>query len=117
MLVSVLNQWLAQFIIVYSTPYMMANIKYGTFYFFVSVILISGVAVYFFMPETKGFTLFTLEEVDLIFDNGHLFAPRMRARGEQSRAERAGLPGVDELDSTRNNGDNASIHECEAVGN
>ncbi|KAH8892793.1 putative sugar transporter [Thozetella sp. PMI_491] len=85
MLVAVLNQWLAQYVIVLVTPYMIKDIKYGTFYFFGAGIFVSGVSVYFFMPETKGFSL---EEMGMIFENGEWFAPKMRAVGEQLRAER-----------------------------
>lgn len=86
MLVAVLNQWLAQFVIVYATPYMIADISYGIFFFFGACIAVSGVAVYLFMPETKGFKL---EDMHLIFENGHWFAPRMRAIAEELLAEQS----------------------------
>ncbi|KAJ5966269.1 hypothetical protein N7481_012983 [Penicillium waksmanii] len=57
-------QWLGQFIITYSTPYMMANITYGTFLFFGSSVVCGLIIVYLFMPETKGFSL---EEMDILF--------------------------------------------------
>lgn len=85
MLVAVLNQWLAQFVIVYVTPYMIERLKFGTFYFFGSSIFISAAIVYFLMPETKGFSL---EDMHMIFENGHWFAPRARKVGEELRAER-----------------------------
>lgn len=85
MLLSVLNQWLAQFIVVYVTPYMIDKLKYGTFYFFGSSIFLSAIVVYILMPETKGFTL---EDMHMIFENGHWFAPRARKVAEELRAER-----------------------------
>lgn len=57
-------QWLGQFIIVYSTPYMMKDITYGTFLFFGSFLVVGMAVVYIFMPETKGFSL---EEMDILF--------------------------------------------------
>ncbi|KAH8883732.1 MFS quinate transporter QutD [Thozetella sp. PMI_491] len=58
------TQWLGQFIIVYSTPYMMANIKSGTFLFFGASLVVGIVVVFFLMPETKGLSL---EEMDIMF--------------------------------------------------
>jgi hypothetical protein len=58
------TQWLGQFTIVYSTPYMMTNIKFGTFYLFGSSLVIAGIVVFFFMPETKGLSI---EEMDILF--------------------------------------------------
>ncbi|ETS81612.1 hypothetical protein PFICI_06614 [Pestalotiopsis fici W106-1] len=84
MLVAVLNQWLAQFVIVYAIPYMIADISYGIFFFFGACITVSGLAVYLLMPETKGFPL---EDMHYIFENGHWFAPRMRAAAEELQAE------------------------------
>lgn len=85
MLLAVLNQWLAQYVIVYVTPIMIDHITYGTFYFFGSSIFVSALIVYFFMPETKGFRL---EDMYMIFENGHWFAPKARKVGEELRAAR-----------------------------
>lgn len=65
MLLCVMTQWLMQFVIVYSNPYMMANIKYGTFYFFAGCLLLSVPFVYFLMPETRGISI---ENMDILFD-------------------------------------------------
>lgn len=85
MLVAVLNQWLAQFVIVYATPYMITGISYGTFFFFGAWTLVAGIVVYCVMPETKGFAL---EDMHYIFENGHWWAPTMRKVGEELRYER-----------------------------
>ena len=58
------SQWLGQFIIVYSTPYMMTNITFGTFLLFATSVLIGVAIVWFLMPETKGLSL---EEMDILF--------------------------------------------------
>jgi hypothetical protein len=61
-------QWLAQFMIVYSLPHMVATIKYGTFYFFGACTVSAFVFAYLFVPETKGVPL---------EDMGGLFGPNV----------------------------------------
>ena len=75
----------AQFVIVYATPYMISDIKFGTFFFFAASTLVASIIVYCLMPETKGFTL---EDIHFIFENGHRWAPKVRLVGEQLRVER-----------------------------
>lgn len=67
MMCAVCMQWLAQFIIVYSLPYMIAGIKFGTFYFFGGCTLVALGFAYLFVPETKGVPL---EKMDLLFGEG-----------------------------------------------
>lgn len=64
MMCAVCMQWLAQFIIVYSLPYMIASIKYGTFYFFGACTIVALVFAYLFVPETKGVSL---EDMGILF--------------------------------------------------
>ena len=64
MMCAVCTQWLAQFIVVYSLPYMMTSIKYGTFLFFGTCTVIAFFFAFFFVPETKGVAL---EDMDLLF--------------------------------------------------
>lgn len=82
------TQWLGQFIIAYSTPYMLANITYGTFLFFASSVVCGVTMVYFLMPETKGFSL---EEMDVLFSiNGLAINKHRKAENiiaEQREAE------------------------------
>ncbi|KAI0006363.1 general substrate transporter [Xylariaceae sp. FL0662B] len=59
------TQWIGQFIIVYSTPYMMKNITYGTFLLFGIFLAVGMLMVFLFMPETKGLSL---EDMDVMFD-------------------------------------------------
>jgi hypothetical protein len=62
--VSVMANWLFNFIIGLITPPMIEGIGFGTFVFFGSFSALSLVYVWFFVPETKGKTL---EELDDIF--------------------------------------------------
>ncbi|KAJ5104918.1 sugar transporter [Penicillium alfredii] len=64
MMCSVCMQWLAQFMVVYSLPYMIASIKFGAFYFFAACTVVALVFAYIFVPETKGVPL---EEMDTLF--------------------------------------------------
>ncbi|KAH9221898.1 general substrate transporter [Leptodontidium sp. 2 PMI_412] len=78
------TQWLGQFIIVYSTPYMMNNIKYGTFIFFGSSLVVGMIFVILFMPETKGLSL---EDMDIMFNMSGL-AHGKRAKTDGIISER-----------------------------
>lgn len=57
-------QWLGQFTIVYSTPYMMADITYGTFLLFACSVVFGFFFTFFLIPETKGISL---EDMDVLF--------------------------------------------------
>ncbi|KAG9657358.1 general substrate transporter, partial [Aureobasidium melanogenum] len=57
-------QWLGQFTVVYSTPYMMANIKPGTFFFFAAATFVGFFFTFFLLPETAGLSL---ENIDMLF--------------------------------------------------
>lgn len=57
-------QWLGQFTIVYSTPYMMTDIKYGTFLLFACSVVFGFFFTFFLVPETKGIAL---EDMDILF--------------------------------------------------
>jgi hypothetical protein len=50
--------------VVYSVPYMIRNITYGTFLLFGVSVTIGALVVYFFLPETKGLSM---EEMDILF--------------------------------------------------
>ncbi|ODN84530.1 hypothetical protein L202_00461 [Cryptococcus amylolentus CBS 6039] len=55
--------WLFNFIIGLITPPMLQNIGYGTFIFFGTFALLSGIWAWFFCPETNGKTLEQMDEV------------------------------------------------------
>jgi hypothetical protein len=57
-------QWLTQFVVVYSLPYMVLGITYGTFLFFGCCTVLAIAFAWFFVPETKGVQL---EDMDLLF--------------------------------------------------
>ncbi|KAI8636932.1 general substrate transporter [Parasitella parasitica] len=59
--------WAMNAIIGKITPLMIADISYGTFFFYGACCLTMGIIVYVFLPETKGRTL---EEMDEIFLHG-----------------------------------------------
>jgi hypothetical protein len=56
-------QWLFQFVIARATPYMISNIGYGTYLFFGSCTILMTVWAYFCVPETKGRTLESMDQL------------------------------------------------------
>ncbi|GME25661.1 Sugar/inositol transporter [Neofusicoccum parvum] len=87
MMLSVCTQWLSQFVVVYSLPYMVANIQYGTFLFFGSCTVLAFIFAYLFVPETKGVAL---EDMDLMFGEGAPLLAR-NARRNYENAHKAGI--------------------------
>ncbi|KAH7010145.1 MFS quinate transporter QutD [Ilyonectria destructans] len=74
------SQWLGQFIVVYSTPYMIEGISYGVFIFFGCMTAIAFAFVYFFVPETKGVAL---EDMDILFRETTGFASKKRKQFDE----------------------------------
>jgi len=62
--ITTMTQWLFQFIITKSTPFMLASMGFGTYFFFAAAMTIAFFWVYFLLPETSGRTL---EEMDVLF--------------------------------------------------
>ena len=56
-------QWLFQFVIARATPYMISNIGYGTYLFFASCTMLMAIWAYFCVPETKGRTLESMDQL------------------------------------------------------
>lgn len=59
------SNWLWNFLISRFTPQMFAEMQYGVYFFFASLMLFSIVFVFFFIPETKGVPL---ELMDRLFE-------------------------------------------------
>lgn len=78
------TQWLGQFIIAYSTPYMIEDIEYGVFLFFGTSVVCGMTFAYFFLPETKGVQL---EDMDIMF-SAKGFARQKRKTLDAVLAER-----------------------------
>lgn len=79
MMLSMSATWLVQFAMVYSTPYMIADIKYGMFFFFGSCITCAGVIVFLFVPETKGIAM---EHMSYLFE-GSIWGVQARRDAER----------------------------------
>jgi len=58
------NNWFWNFIIARFTPQMFATMGFGVYMFFASLMLCTGVFVFFLIPETKGIPL---ENMDRLF--------------------------------------------------
>jgi hypothetical protein len=48
------DTWLGSFIIARSTPYMISDLGYGTYFVFGGIVVGMGIWAFFFVPETKG---------------------------------------------------------------
>ncbi|KAI0126278.1 MFS quinate transporter QutD [Xylariales sp. AK1849] len=59
-----LVQWLTQFTITKSLPYIFSSFGYGTWFFFASILLVASIWSFFFLPETKGVTT---DQMDYLF--------------------------------------------------
>jgi len=77
----VATHWLFNFMIARSTPYMISNINYGTYFLFAACLTVSVPFVWFFVPETKGRGL---EDMDALFAGG-----RGRVEGLDGDVEKA----------------------------
>ncbi len=55
--------WLSQFGVARATPYMLSLWGGGFFFFFASCLVVMGLGVWFFIPETKGKTLERMDEI------------------------------------------------------
>ncbi|KAF1974075.1 putative sugar transporter [Bimuria novae-zelandiae CBS 107.79] len=87
MMCAVCMQWLAQFVVVYSLPHMVADITYSTSIFFGACTVIAILFAFFFVPETKGVAL---EDINIMFGSGApLFARSARKR--YNEAHEAGI--------------------------
>ncbi|KAF8320765.1 general substrate transporter [Clavulina sp. PMI_390] len=86
---SAANQWLWQFVVARSTPYMLSNIKAGTYFFFGACTVFGMLWAIFLMPETKGVTL---EGMDEIFGYDKASRTAVRQTAHQLHHDRADTP-------------------------
>ncbi|OGM39857.1 putative sugar transporter [Aspergillus bombycis] len=83
------THWLLNFVIARSVPYMIRNIKYGTYFFFASFLTLAIPFVWLMVPETKELKL---EEVDGVFQNRTFWG---RQKSQLPRRDRAYPGSVD----------------------
>jgi Sugar (and other) transporter len=57
------THWLMNFVIARSVPYMITNIGGGTYFVFASFLAAAVLFVFFFVPETKGLNLESMDEL------------------------------------------------------
>lgn len=97
-------QWLAQFLVVYSLPHMVADITYGTFIFFGACTVVAFIFAYLFVPETKGVAL---EDMDIVFGVG---APIL-ARSARRRYDEAHAAGINTVTISHVQEKDKVVHE------
>jgi hypothetical protein len=57
------SNWLWNFLITRFTPQMFAQMEYGVYFFFASLMILSSIFVYFLIPETKGIPLESMDDL------------------------------------------------------
>ncbi|KAK0386749.1 hypothetical protein NLU13_6585 [Sarocladium strictum] len=72
------NNWFWNFIVSRFTPQMFLKMGYGVYFFFASLMIMSATFVFFFIPETKGLPLDTMNR---LFD----IKPVRKAHGQLSQ--------------------------------
>lgn len=83
--------WIMNFVIARSTPYMISNIKYGTYFLFASSMTLAIPWIFFFVPETKNLSLEDMDELFGLQGIDHLYyegkAGYDQEKGEISQVE------------------------------
>ncbi|KDN35582.1 putative sugar transporter [Tilletiaria anomala UBC 951] len=105
-------QWIAQFMIVYSLPYMVVSIKSYTFIFFGVCTLAACAFTYLFVPETKGVVL---EDMDVLF-NARGLAPHQMKAFHQIMSTRAHDTVVAQGVTTVTNNEARHLHSDDTSG-
>jgi len=90
------NNWFWNFIISRFTPQMFLTMQYGVYFFFATLMLLSIIFVWFFIPETKSIPLEAMDrlfEVKPVHRANKIVIEELRAEEEEFRheAEGAGL--------------------------
>lgn len=121
MTITTCSQWLFQFMIVYSLPYMVVAIKWGTFLFFAISTICAFFFTFFFVPETKGLTL---EDTDVLFNikgiattKNKIFAQKVAEREQNVQRQAPILVGSRESseDGSKENFVQSSTHDLEKL--
>ncbi|EPQ32015.1 uncharacterized protein PFL1_00213 [Pseudozyma flocculosa PF-1] len=86
MVVTTANQWLSQFVIVYSAPYMIESMRGYTFIFFALWTTAAFGFVWLLVPETAGISL---ENMDVLFDGPTLARDKRRHYDQVMASQRA----------------------------
>jgi sugar porter (SP) family MFS transporter len=74
------DTWLGSFIIARSTPYMITDLGYGTYFMFGSFVVVMGIWAFFCVPETKGVSL---EDMDALFAQSTIKTVFAQLRGRK----------------------------------
>ena len=99
------NNWFWNFIVARFTEQMFAKMKYGVYFFFASLTILSSAFVFFFVPETKSVPL---ERMDRLFE----VSPVRRAHGVMM-GELEELEGVRAVERGEAEGEKARVLEAE----
>ncbi|KAJ4024725.1 hypothetical protein NW752_003272 [Fusarium irregulare] len=98
------NNWFWNFIVSRFTPQMFIKMGYGVYFFFASLMILSATFVFFFIPETKGLPLDTMNRLFEI-------KPVWKAHGQLSEELR-----LQEDEFRRNaEGSNISVEKAQAL--
>lgn len=95
------NNWFWNFIISRFTPQMFIKMGYGVYFFFASLMIMSATFVFFFIPETKGLPLDTMNRLFEI-------KPVWKAHGQLSQELR------DQEEEFRRNAEGSKISDEKA---
>lgn len=93
------NNWFWNFIISRFTPQMFLTMGFGVYMFFASLMLLSIVFVYLFVPETKTIPLEAMDrlfEVKPVWKANKMIMQEIRAQDEEFRQNAGDVPLTDE---------------------
>ena len=94
--ICVATHWLFNFVIARSTPYMISNITYGTYFVYAACTTISVPFIWFMIPETKGLKL---EDVDDLFRDGRfLHYRKTTTRRDEATVEKAVIEHIERVE-------------------
>ncbi|KAM0793008.1 hypothetical protein ACM66B_000501 [Microbotryomycetes sp. NB124-2] len=80
--ITTFTHWAFNLCIAKSVPYMIANIKYGTYFVFAAMLSLGFIWTYFYLPETKGIALEDMDELFGCAPRAQLTEQRMHDKAE-----------------------------------